>query len=294
MGRSRWVWRIGFLIIPLSVYIAVVIAPLLYSFYYSLTDWNGFSAHFNLVGLDNFKKITRDPLFSNAIENTVVWMVAAIIIPTGGGLILALLLNEGIRAANIYKSLFYFPISLSLAVIGQVWIWIYQPRWGLLNVTLRSVGLDEYARAWLAKADSALPAIIAAWSWQQIGLGMVIFLAGLTSVPTELTEAAQIDGANRWQSLRHVVIPLLRPASIVVIALAVINSLKSFDMVYIMTKGGPFHSSDTLAMFVYNESFQKYYMGYGSAAAVVLFLIALVVVALYFFWQMRALESIYD
>lgn len=272
----------------------MVVAPLLYSFYYSLTDWNGFSKHYNYVGTENFEKLLRDPVFSNAVENTVVWMMAAIIVPTGGGLLLALLLHEGVRAASLYKSLFYFPISLSLAVIGQVWIWIYQPRWGLLNVTLRSIGLDQYARAWLARPDSALPAIIGAWSWQQIGLAMVIFLAGLTSVPTELTEAAQIDGANRRQSLRHVVIPLLRPASIVVIALAVINSLKSFDVVYVMTKGGPFHSSDTLAIFMYNECFQKYYMGYGSAAAVVLFLIALIMVALYFFWQMRSLESMYD
>lgn len=272
----------------------IVVAPLLYSFYYSLTDWNGFSVDYNFIGTENFEKIFRDPLFRNAFENTVIWIAAAVIVPTGGGLILALMLNEGIRAASLYKSLFYFPISLSLAVIGQVWIWIYQPRWGLLNVTLRGAGLDEYARAWLAKADSALPAIIAAWSWQQIGLAMVIFLAGLTSVPAELTEAAQIDGANRRQTLRHVVIPMLRPASIVVIALAVINSLKSFDVVYVMTKGGPFHSSDTLAMFVYNECFQKYYMGYGSAAAVMLFLIALVVVAVYFLWQMRALETIYD
>jgi len=294
VGKSLWLWRIGFLAVPLSVYTVVVVAPLLYSFYYSLTDWNGFSPNYNFVGLDNFQRIFRDPLFSNAIENTVIWMIAAIIIPTGGGLFLALMLHEGVRLANLYKSLFYFPISLSLAVIGQVWIWIYQPRWGLLNVVLREVGLGQYARAWLAKADSALPAVIAAWSWQQIGLAMVIFLAGLTAVPTELTEAAQIDGANRRQSLRYVVIPMLRPASIVVIALAVINSLKSFDVVYVMTKGGPFHSSDTLAMFMYNECFQKYYMGYGSASAVVLFLIALVVVAFYFVWQMRAMETIYE
>jgi ABC-type sugar transport system permease subunit len=294
MARSRWLWTIGFLIIPLALYIAIVVAPLLYSFYFSLTDWNGFSRDYNYVGLDNFQKVFHDPLFENAIENTVVWMIAAIVLPTGGGLALALLLHERIRFANVYKSLFYFPICLSLAIVGQVWLWIYQPRWGLLNLTLENLGLEQYTRAWLAKPDSALPSVIAAWSWQQIGLGMVIFLAGLTAVPKELTEAAQIDGANYRQSLRHVVIPMLRPATIVVIALAVINSLKSFDIVYIMTKGGPFHESDTLAMFMYNESFQKYYMGYGSAISVVLFAIALVVVALYFFWQVRSLEQIYE
>lgn len=293
MIKSQRLWTIGFLFVPLTVYVAIVIAPLLYSFFYSLTDWNGFGADYNFVGLDNFFKVFRDPLFGNAIKNTVIWTVAAITIPTIGGLSLALILHEGIRAASFYKSLFYLPIALSLAVIGQIWIWIYQPRWGLLNLTLEVLGVSDLGRAWLADPDTALAAVIIAWAWQQIGLGMVIFLAGLTSVPPELTEAAQIDGANYGQSLRHVVIPLLRPATVVVLALSVINSLKSFDIVFIMTKGGPFHSSDTLAMFMYNESFQKYYMGYGSAISVVLFLIALVVITAYF-RQVRTLEQLYD
>jgi len=122
---------------------------------------------------------------------------------------------------------------------------------------------------------------------------MVIFLAGLTSIPSELTEAAQIDGATYWKSLRYVIIPLLSPATTVVIALSIINSLKSFDVVYMMTGGGPFHSSDTLAMFMYNESFKKYFMGYGSAIAVVLFLIAMVIITVYF-RQVRQLEHLYD
>ncbi len=291
--RTRRLWTLGFLAIPLTLYVVVVIGPLLYSFFFSLTDWNGFDPDYNFVGLANFERVFSDPLFGNAIRNTVIWMVIAVSVPVSAGLALALLLHERIRLANLYKSLFYLPICLSLAVIGQIWIWIYQPRWGLLNLTLEAVGLEGATRAWLADPDSALLAVILAWTWQQVGLGMVIFLAGLTSVPTELTDAAQIDGANYWQSLRHVVIPLLSPSTIVVVALAVINSLKSFDIVYIMTRGGPFHSSDTLAMFMYNESFKKYYMGYGSAIAVVLFLIALVVIALYF-RQVAALEHLYD
>jgi len=291
--RQRRLWTIGFISIPLVVYTIIVVAPLFYSFFYSLTDWNGLSSDFNFVGFKNFAKVLSDPLFANAIKNTVIWTVVAITVPTIASLTLALILREGIRGANIYKSLFYLPIALSLAVIGQIWIWIYQPRWGLLNVALGMVGLESATRAWLADPQTALMAVIAAWSWQQVGLSMVIFLAGLTSISPELTEAAQIDGANYWQSLRYVIIPLLRPASIVVVALAVINSLKSFDIVFTMTKGGPFHSSDTLAMFMYNESFKKYYMGYGSAIAVVLFLIALVVIALYF-RQVKAVEQLYD
>lgn len=293
MVWNRRKWIIIFSIIPLAIYLIIVIIPLLSSFYYSLTDWNGFNQDYNWVGLDNFAKIFRDKYFANAIENTLIWMAAAVILPVSGGLLLALLLHEGIWGANLYKSLFYLPICLSLAVIGQVWIWIYQPDWGLLNEILRAIHLDQFAVAWLANKDTALGSVIVAWSWQQIGLAMVIFLAGLTSVPSELTEAAEIDGASYWQSLRYVVIPLLSPATVIVVALSIINSLKSFDVVYMMTQGGPFHTTDTLAMFMYLESFKKYYMGYGSAIAVVLFLIAMVIIVFYF-RQVQKLEHLYD
>ncbi len=293
MIRSKHLWAVIFLAVPVSFYLVVVMYPLVSSFYFSLTDWNGFSTDYNFVGLDNFKRMQTDRLFRNAIENTVKWTLAAVVLPTSGGLLLALALHERGILSRLYKSLFYFPICLSLVVIGQVWIWIYQPKFGLINIVLENVGLDQYTRAFLADPDTALASVIAAWSWQQIALAMVIFLAGLTAVPKELTEAAEIDGAGYWRTVRHVVIPLLRPASVVVVALAVINSLKSFDILYMMTKGGPFHSSDNLAMMMYNESFQKYRMGYGSAVAVVLFFITLVVIAFYF-RQQRGLEQLYD
>jgi len=282
-----------FLIVPVSFYLVVVIYPLLSSFYYSFTDWNGFGVDYNMVGLKNYQRIETDRLFRNAIENTVIWTVAAIVLPTTGGLLLALALHERGWLSRLYKSLFYLPICLSLVVVGQVWIWIYQPDFGLINTVLREIGLGAHTRAWMANPDTALQSVIAAWTWQQTGLAMVIFLAGLTAVPRELTEAAQIDGANYVQNVRHVIVPLLRPATVVVIALAVINSLKSFDILYMMTKGGPFHSSDNLAYMVYNEAFQKYRMGYSSAIAVVLFLITLVVISVYF-RQQRGLEQLYD
>jgi ABC-type sugar transport system permease subunit len=290
---NRRKWIILFSIVPLAIYTIIVIIPLFSSFYYSFTDWNGFRQQPDWIGFQNYTKIFNDELFINAIKNTVIWMAAAVILPVGGGLTLALLLHEGVWGANFYKSLFYLPICLSLAVIGQVWIWIYQPDWGLINTVLRLLHLNNLTLAWLANTKTVLAGVIIAWSWQQIGLAMVIFLAGLTSIPSELTEAAEMDGANYMQSLRHVVVPLLSPATVVVVALSIINSLKSFDVVYMMTKGGPFHTTDTLAMFMYNESFQKYYMGYGSAIAVVLFLIAMVIIVFYF-RQVRKLEHLYD
>jgi len=293
LTRNRTKWIILFSVVPLTIYIIIVIIPLLSSFFYCFTDWNGFRQDYNWVGFDNFTKVFRDKLFVGAIKNTVIWMAAAVVLPVGAGLFLALLLHEGIWGAKLYKSLFYLPICLSLAVIGQVWIWIYQPNWGLINIVLRLLGLEQFTMAWLANPDTALAAVIIAWSWQQVGLAMVIFLAGLTSIPSELTEAAEIDGASYFKSLIHVVIPLLSPATVVIIALSIINSLKSFDIVYMMTRGGPFHSTDTLAIFMYNESFKKYYMGYGSAIAVVLFLIAMIIIAVYF-RQVREVEHLYD
>ncbi len=286
-------WRVVFLAPPLAVFSVLVLWPLVDSFRYSVTDWNGFSPDAAFVGLDNFRRIFVDDLFTNAIVNSAIWIVAALVLPVGAGLGLALLLDTGLRGANVFKSIFYLPICLSAVVVGQIWIWIYQPDWGLLNTAIEAVSGQRFTYAWLARPDSALFAVIVAWSWQQTGLAMVIFLAGLTAIPRDLLEAAAVDGVPWRKQVQHVVLPLLRPATVVVIALSVINSLKGFDILYIMTAGGPFNSSDTLAMFMYNESFKKYRMGYGSAISVVLFLITLTVIFIYF-RQLKKLDEIQD
>jgi len=292
MDRHNRFWRLILLAPPLAVFSVVVIWPLLSSFHYSLTDWNGFDPQFHYVGLANFARIATDRLFLQAAVNTTIWMAAAIVLPTGLGLGLALLLDAKVAGARLFKSIFYLPICLSAVIVGQIWIWIYQPDWGLLNTLIGEVTGERYRFAWLAKPDTALWSVIIAWSWQQTGLAMVIFLAGLTGIPEDLIEVCSIEGASRWQRIRLVVLPLLVPSTVVVVALAVINSLKGFDILYIMTGGGPFNSSDTLAMHMYNESFKKYLMGYGSAISVVLFAIAMVVIALYF-RQLRRVDRIY-
>ena len=294
MERRETFWRIVLLAPALIVFSVFVLWPLLDSFRYSFTNWNGFNPNYKFIGFDNFAKVFSDPNFFTAIINTAIWMVAALVLPTLLGLALALLLNTGLRGAAIFKSIFYLPICLSAVIVGQIWIWIYQPDWGLLNTTIaRLFSLHNFTFAWLAEPSTALGSVILAWSWQQTGLAMVIFLAGLTSIPRDLIEAADIDGVSRWKQTLHIVLPMLRPATIVVIALSVINSLKGFDILYIMTGGGPFHSSNTLAFFMYEESFKKYRMGYGSAIAVVLFVIALSIIYSYF-RQIRKMNEIYD
>ena len=291
-GHSN-IWRLLFLAPPLAIFGVIVVWPLLDSFFYAFTNWNGFDPNFKFVGFANFAKISSDPLFLGAAVNTIIWIVAAILLPTLLGLALALLLDSRVKGANVFKSIFYLPICLSAIVVGQIWAWIYQPDWGLLNSALGMATSEKVTYAWLAKPSTALYAVIIAWSWQQTGLAMVIFLAGLTAIPSDLAEAADIEGATRLQHIRYVILPLLRPATVVVVALMVINSLKGFDILYIMTGGGPFNSSDTLAMHMYNESFKKYFMGYGSAISVVLFLITLAVIVIYF-RQLKKVDEIYD
>ena len=289
----RWVTPITFLILPVGVYLFFVIYPTLNSLFYSLTDWAGYGADFKFIGLGNFKKIFTDRLFRNAIENTAIWFVLAMVVPTVGGLALAVAL-QGKRFVNtIYKSVFYLPICLSPIIVGIIWNWVYNPDLGIINLTLNAVGLGHLAKGWLASPDTALYAVFIAWAWQQMGLNMVIFLAGLTSVPVSLVEAAHVDGANFWQSLTKIIIPMLRPATVVVLGLTAINALKSFEIIWVTTKGGPFNQSDTLAVFMYSESFRKYKMGYGSAVAVILFAMTLIIITLYFH-QSAKMEDLYE
>jgi len=294
MERREALWRVVLLAPVMAVFLTFVIWPLLDSFRYSVTDWNGFSPDYNMVGFANFAKVGRDPAFLGAITNTTIWVVAALILPTVLGLGLALLLNAGIRGVNLFKTVFYLPICLSAVVVGQSWIWIYQPDWGLLNSMIATfTGSQGMNFAWLANPSSSLWAVIIAWTWQQTGLSMVIFLAGLTSIPQDMIEAAQVDNVSRWQQTRHIILPMLRPATVVVVALSIISALKGFDILYVMTGGGPFKSSSTLAFFMYEESFKKYRMGYGSAISVVLFLITMTIIWAYF-RQLRKLDEIYD
>ena len=292
MGNKIF-WRIFFLSPPLIVFSIFVLIPLINSFYYGFTNWNGFNTDYDFVGLENYTRIASDNLFQNSIINTVIWLISAILIPTILGLLLALLIDSQVRGSNFFKSIFYLPICLSAVVVGQIWIWIYQQEWGLLNTIINLFRENSFEYAWLSKPDTSLYSVIIAWSWQQTALSMVIYLAGLTSIPKNLLEASQIEGANIFQRTFFIVIPLLIPATIIVVALSMINSLKGFDILYIMTQGGPFHSSDTLAMHMYNESFRKYRMGYGSAISVVLFFIAVTIIGIYF-RQLKKLDELYD
>jgi multiple sugar transport system permease protein/raffinose/stachyose/melibiose transport system permease protein len=287
VSTRRIGWSAAFLAVPLIAYVAAVVGPGLYSFYYSLTDWNAVGGTAEFIGLQHYRDMAGDEHFWQALKNTAIWTAAAVVVPTLVGLALALGLARVRRMQRLIKSLFFLPLALSLVVVGQVWFWIFRPEDGLLNLALGRVGLASLQHAWLADPRLALWSVLLAWCWQQVSLAMVVFLAGLTGVPQELVEASKVDGANGWQRLWHVIIPALRPAFAVVVSLSMINALKSFDIVYVMTEGGPFRKTETLAILVYRTAFKTYDFGYASAISVVLFVITLVTIGLFFAWTNR-------
>jgi multiple sugar transport system permease protein len=197
------------------------------------------------------------------------------------GLGLAMALNRTIPLERFFKASFYSPLVLSLVVSGLIWSWLYHPAGGLINSLLRSIGLDSLAKGWLSDKDLVMWAIIVVAVWRQVGYVMVLYLAGLQGIDPGLVDASKVDGCNGWQTFRNVIFPLLAPVTAIVVVISIIDSLRAFDLVSVMTRGGPYNSSSVLANFMYIEAFNNYKMGYGAAISVILFLISLVFIFIY-------------
>ncbi len=267
-----------FLAPPLILYFAWIIGPTLYTIYLSFTNWDGISPP-KWIGLSNYQyMIFKDPNFIESLTNNIRWLVVFITIPTTLGLGMAMIFNQEMRGGRFYKVSFYAPLVLSLPVIGLMWAWIYNPYLGLINNTLRAFGAED-PPGWLGDRQLAIWCIILAAVWRQVGYVMVLYLAGLKNIDPNFIDAARVDGANRWQLFRHVIFPLLAPVTTIIIVISVIDSLRAFDLVSVMTRGG--QGTQVLANFMYIEAFNNYRMGYGGAIAVVLFAISLVFIGFY-------------
>lgn len=273
-----------FLLPPLILYVVWIIAPTISTFYLSLTNWDGISEP-TYVGLANFQRLfSGDRTFTEALINNVRWLVIFISVPTTLGLGMALIFNTDMKGGRFYKVSFYSPLVLSFAVIALVWAWMYNPRLGLLNSLLTGLGVEE-TPGWLGDRELAIWCVIAAAVWRQVGYVMVLYLAGLKNIDPTLVEAAIVDGADRWNLFRRVVLPLLAPITVVVVVISIIDSLRAFDLVAIMTRGG--QSTQVLANYMYIEAFNNYRMGYGAAIAVVLFALSMVFIGFYLFREVR-------
>jgi multiple sugar transport system permease protein len=271
-----------FLAVPLIIYMIWVVGPTFYTFYLSLTNWDGLSQP-DLLGLRNYEKLFRDPVFKVSLQNNLKWIVSFITVPVVAGLGLAMALNRSIPGAKLFKASFYAPMVLSLVVCGLIWGWMYQPANGLINEAFRAMGLESLTQGWLSDKDLVMWAIIVVAIWRQVGYVMVLYLAGLQGVDPGLVDASKVDGCSGWQTFRHVIFPLLAPVTVIVVTISIIDSLRAFDLVSVMTRGGPYNSSSVLANFMYIEAFNNYKMGYGAAISVILFLISLVFIFIYLY-----------
>ena len=269
----------------LILFAAYVVYPIAESIYISFHAWDGLGEK-EWVGLDNYYELGEDEQIAGAIVNNVYWLVLYLLCPAFG-LGLALFLNQQVRGIRLAKSLFFFPFVINLVVVGLVYRWFYDPSYGPLNALITALGGSPISI--LADEDAATFGVIFAGMWPQTAYCMIIYLAGLAGVDKEIIEAARIDGARGWRMFYHVVLPQLRPATFVVVVVTVVGALRSFDLVAIMTEGGPYGSSTVLAWEMYEQSLFNYRMGYGAAIAVLLFLIMDVYIA-WFLWRLAKRE----
>lgn len=262
----------------LAGFILFVLGPMLLSLYTSFTDWDLLSPP-EWVGLDNYTRLVSDPLFWQSLKVTGLFTLAYVPLDLAGGLALALLVRPSIKGMRVFRTIFYLPSVLAGVAFVVVWVWLLNPRGGLLNLLLSQVGIQ--GPNWLNDPAWALSALVlmSFWGW---GRSMVIFLSGLTSIPEELHEAAAIDGANTWQRFTRITFPLLSPTLFFTLILSVISTFQTFTNAFVATNGGPLDSTLFFVLYIYRQAFEYFNMGYASALAwvLLLFVLALTVVIL--------------
>lgn len=272
----------------LIVYILFAIWPMIEVFILSFLRWNGITPERTFAGLANYRHIfTSDPVFWVAFNNTVIWTILSVLIPPFVGLLLALGLNVRLPARSALRAIYYLPVIIAPIAVATMWRWMYDPFFGLFSQAMASIGLTSLTPDWLGDRNVALYSMFVAYFWQNVGIAMVLFLAGLQGVDRSLVEAARIDGASRWQIFRYVTLPALQVTITIVIVLSTISSLRAFDIVYGMTGGGPAQSTQMLAMWAFVQSMQIFDFGRGSAISVVLLLITLSIIVPYLRWSQR-------
>ena len=266
-----------FLLPGIAMFSIYVVYPIFGSIQISFFDWDGLGEK-TWVGMGNYVELLDDESFYTSLKNNIIWLVLYLLaIPAG--LFVALFLNQTVRGIRIYKSMFFFPFVISQVVVGLVFSWFYDPSFGLLNVALGAIGIEPIAV--LADERFVTYGIIAAGLWPQTAYCMILYLTGLNAVDPEQIEAARLDNAKSWKMLWYIILPQLRPATFIALVVTTIGALRSFDLISIMTAGGPWGSSRVLAFYMYEQAFSEYgfRMGYGAAIAVVLFLIMMVYIS---------------
>ncbi|MFJ6194784.1 carbohydrate ABC transporter permease [Micromonospora sp. NPDC092111] len=269
----------AFLTPSLVLFLLLVVAPIVVASYASLYKWNGFGLPENYVGLDNYTRAFADPTFRGDLWRGLVLIVLAVAVQLPVALALAMLLNQPLRGRAVYRLIFFAPYVLSEVTTAVLFTLVFSPNRGLGDTIARWLGAD--AGTIFGDPDTVLIAVFLVVSWKYFGLYMILFLAARQGIPKELSEAAVTDGASAWQSFRHVTLPLLGPTIRISVFLSVIGTIQLFDMVWVLTGGGPIHASETMAVTMYQYGFRRFEVGYASAISIVMFVLSLVFALFY-------------
>ena len=279
-ARRRWTTIALFLAPALALYLLLVVAPVVQAMYYSGFRWSGLGPLDDFVGLENFRRAFSDSVFTGALKHNFIIIVLSLCVQLPFALGVALILNERLHGRVLLRLLFFMPFVLSEVVTGVIWTLMLQPH-GLADSTLGTAGLDPFVHEWLADPSLVLYTLFVVISWKYFGFHMILYLAGLQQIPRELEEAAMIDGATRRQVLRYVTIPLLGPTIRISAFLSIIGAIQLFDLVWVMTGGGPVNASNTMAVYMIDWGFKRFQFGYASAVAVIMLVISLLIALTY-------------
>jgi raffinose/stachyose/melibiose transport system permease protein len=281
--RAKWLTIALFLTPALAIYLLFVLYPVVQAAHYSVYKWNGLTPLTDFIGLKNYTDAINNQLFQGAVSRNVFIIVLSLLFQIPFSLMLAVLLNRRFPGRAIFRVIFFLPYVLSEAVTGIIFLLMLQAGGTdpFLTALFKALGLGAFAQDWLGDFGFVMITLFFIISWKYFGFHMIILLAGLQGIPREIEEAALIDGAGRWQAFRYVTLPLLGPTLRVSVFLSMIGALQLFDMVWVMTKGGPVHASETIAVLMIQTGYYDHKLGYGSALAVILFILGLALALLY-------------
>ncbi|MFI7587418.1 carbohydrate ABC transporter permease [Spongisporangium articulatum] len=266
---------LAFLVPALVLFAVFVVYPIIYNVQASTLKWDGVNAG-QAVGLGNYRDLFHDPVFFTTLKNSGWWILLTIVPQAVIGFALAYALNHQLRGRNLYRVIFFVPAVLSPVVVGIVWQRIFDPFNGVFASIGQTTGIDALSQPWLSDPKTAIFACIVVNVWMWTGFSMLFYLAGLQLVDQSVLEAARIDGASQWQTITRILFPLLKSTHLSLLLLGIIGSLKTFELVYVLTEGGPNHASEMLPTYTFKQAFQLQSVGYGSTISVVLLVIAVV------------------
>jgi raffinose/stachyose/melibiose transport system permease protein len=245
------------------------------TFYYSTLKWTGIGTSMQSIGIANFTRLIKDPLLWHSLKNNLILVVVSIAVQLPLGLVLALLINSKVKGTKVFRTIYFMPMLLSTVATGILWSLFYDPNFGLLNSFLEKVGLSMLKTGWLGDERTAMAAVLITICWQYTPLYMILMKAGLTNIPQELYESARIDGATGNKAFWYITLPLMKETIKISAVLSLVGSLKYFDLTYVMTGGGPNGATELMATYMYKKGFVEFNMGYGSAVAAFMFIVAL-------------------